>query len=156
MSFGNHRNSVRDRNGPNMFTAIQIQNPALMKAFREVQCKAVEDNYYAKNYIVPLEEAHITISVMECQDLEFAAQEFSRVLEENREELSSLRSEVEFIGTDTFGDKVLYVKPSSGLQFLSKARDILKKNILDNQERGKMKDHCYPHYNPHLTIFHIR
>ena len=156
MSFGNNRNNVRDRNGPNMFTAIQIQNPALLKAFREVQCMAVEDNYYAKNYIVPLEEAHITISVMECQDLEFAAQEFSRVLEENREELSSLRSEVEFTGTETFGDKVLYVKPSSGLQFLSKARDILKKNILDNQERGKMKDHCYPHYNPHLTMFHIR
>ena len=45
--------------GPSLFTAVQITNKELKQSLRKVKKKAIDDNYYAKNYIVPLEEAHV-------------------------------------------------------------------------------------------------
>ena len=52
-----------------MFTAIRTNNPDLISELRRVHVAAVEDNYYAKNYIVPLEEAHVTLNVFELLDM---------------------------------------------------------------------------------------
>ena len=80
----------RTTNGPSLFTAVQITNKELKQRLRKVKKKAIDDNYYAKNYIVPLEEAQVRITVFDTTDKEFAREEFNRVLEENREELSRM------------------------------------------------------------------
>ena len=145
------------RNGPNMFTAIRTTDPNLISKLREVLVAGVESNYYSKNYIVPLEEAHITITVFELvdnQNEQFVIQEFQRVLTEARKELSKHNSEIEFRGLECFGDKVLYANPYTGMDFLNVSRRILEKSITDNP--SIMENHCYPTFNPHLTLFHIK
>ena len=145
------------RNGPNMFTAIRTNNPDLVNKLREVQVAGVETNYYAKNYIVPLDEAHIHITVFELldpQNEEFVIQEFQRVLTKARRELSRHSSEIEFRGLDCFGDKILFANPDAGIDFLKVARTILEKNI--NENSSIMRNHNYSTFTPHLTMFHIK
>ena len=150
--------SRRKTNGPSLFTAVQTTNKELIASLRKMLCKGIEENYYAKNYIVPLEEAHITITVFDTSDKEFARDEFNRVLEEHRHELSQMKADIEFAGLDHFGDKVLFAKPSddgAGTMFLRRARDILEKEMIINN-LNKMTNYCYNSYNPHLTLFHIK
>jgi len=144
------------RNGPNMFTAIKTTDPKLLSELRKVLVKAIENNYYSKNYIVPLEEAHITITVLgvENENEQFVAGVFRRALEENLSDIKSFKKDIQFQGLDCFGDKVLYARPTTGLDFLNKLRQILEKAIVDNP--SKIENHCYPTYNPHLTMFHIK
>ena len=144
------------RNGPNMFTAIKTTDPKLLSELRKVLVKAIENNYYSKNYIVPLEEAHITITVLgvENENEQFVAGAFRRALEENLSDINSFKKDIQFQGLDCFGDKVLYARPTTGLDFLNKLRQILEKSIVDNP--SKIENHCYPTYNPHLTMFHIK
>ena len=157
-SSGQHQQQQqRRRNGPNMFTAIRTNNPALISKLREVLVAGVESNYFAKNYIVPLEEAHLTITVFELvepQNEQFVIQEFQRVLTEAKKELARHNSEIEFRGLECFGDKVLYANPYTGIDFLKVSRRILEKSITDNA--SIMENHCYPTFNPHLTMFHIK
>ena len=80
----------RTTNGPSLFTAVQITNKELKQRLRKVKKKAIDDNYYAKNYIVPLEETHVHITVLDTTDKEFARGLFNRVLEENREKIEPL------------------------------------------------------------------
>ena len=68
----------RNTSGPSLFTAVQTKNNELIGNLRKVVCKGIEDNYYAKDYIVPLEEAHVTITVFDTSDKEFAREEFSK------------------------------------------------------------------------------
>ena len=70
--------------GPSLFTAVQITNKELKQ--RKVKKKAIDDNYYAKNYIVPLAEAHVHITVFDTTDKEFDREELNRVLEETTED----------------------------------------------------------------------
>ena len=151
---------ARSTNGPSLFTAVQVKNTDLIKNLRKVNFEAIKENYFAKNYIIPLEEAHVTITVFDTTDKQFAREEFNRVLEENRDELSQMKKEIEFKGLDCFGDKVLFAKPDEGddgdgLVFLIRARDILEKDMIIRNLR-KMTNYCYNTYNPHLTLFHIK
>ena len=148
---------ARSTNGPSLFTAVQVTNTDLIKNLRKVNFEAIKENYFAKNYIIPLEEAHVTITVFDTTDKQFAREEFKRVLEENRDELSQMKKEIEFKGLDCFGDKVLFAKPDEGdgLEFLRKARKILEKDMIIRNLR-KMTNYCYNSYNPHLTLFHIK
>ena len=96
---------------PNMFTAIRTNNPDLISELRRVHVAAVEDNYYAKNYIVPLEEAHVTLNVFELLDMRqepFLIEEFQRSLTQKKSQLLKLDKKLEFSGLDCFGDKILY------------------------------------------------
>ena len=150
----------RSTNGPSLFTAVRVTNTDLIKNLRKVNFEAIKENYFAKNYIIPLEEAHVTITVFDTTDKEFAKREFKRVLEENREELSQMKKDIEFKGLDCFGDKVLFAKPDEGddgdgLVFLRRAREILEKDMIIRNLR-KMTNYCYNTYNPHLTLFHIK
>ena len=72
--------------GPSLFTAVQITNKELKQSLRKVKKKAIDDNYYAKNYIVPLEEAHVHITVFDTTNKEFDREELNRVLEETTED----------------------------------------------------------------------
>jgi len=149
--------SRRNTNGPSMFTAVQTTNKELIGNLRKVLCKGIEDNYYAKNYIIPLEEAHITITVFDTSDKDFAREEFRRVCERYKNELSQLKDGIEFKSLDYFGDKVLFAKPSEGggTNFLRRAREVLEKEMIINN-LDKMTNYCYNSYNPHLTLFHIK
>lgn len=141
-------------NRPNMFTAIRTDNPKLISELRKVQEAAVEDNYDAKDYIVPLAEAHVTLSVFELLDMRqeaFLIQEFQRSLAGKKSELLELDKKLEFCGLGCFGDKILYAKPIGGTDFLKCAHDILEKVIYDNN--SILKTYGYPTYNPHITMF---
>ena len=148
----------RNTSGPSLFTAVQTKNKELIGNLRKVVCKGIEDNYYAKDYIVPLEEAHVTITVFDTNDKDFAREEFNRVLEENRRELSQMKNDLEFTGLGHFGDKVLFAKPtepSVGTNFLRRAREVLEQEMIVKNP-DKMTNYCYNTYNPHVTLFHIK
>lgn len=141
---------------PNMFTAIRTNNPDLISELRRVHVAAVEDNYYAKNYIVPLEEAHVTLNVFELLDMRqepFLIEEFQRSLAQKKSQLLKLDKKLEFCGLDCFGNKILYAKPIGGMDLLKSAHDVLEKTINDNQI---LKTYGFSTYNPHLTMLRIR
>ena len=144
---------------PNLFTSIQISDPQLKDELRKVLVGAVKKNYYSKNYIVPLEEAHITVTVFE-SDVEFAREQFKLVCRQNSEKFREVAKDVITIqGCETFGDKVLFAKPNlESARRLQIFRDILEEQMIKKYlGNGKMrKNDCYATYNPHITLFHIR
>ena len=143
---------------PNLFTAIQVSDPQIRDELRKVLMSAVKKNYYSKNYIVPLEEAHITITVFE-SDVAFAREQFNVVCQQNKEKFRAARDVIRLQGCETFGDKVLFAKPD---QETSKRLHIFKsvleqEMIKDHLGNGKMiRNDCYATYNPHVTMLHIR
>jgi len=140
---------------PNLFTAIRTNDPDLLKNLRNVLVRAIEKNYHAKDSITPLEEAHVTITVMDAHDINFARQEFNRICENHRDELVNAKEDIAFKGMDTFGDKVLFANPSEGLNFLRKARKILEEEMII-ANKDQIVNHCYRDFNPHLTMFQIK
>jgi len=140
---------------PNLFTAVRIDDPELLKNLRNVLVKAIEKNYHAKDSITPLEEAHVTITVMEAHDINFARKEFNRICDNHRKELESAKEDIGFKGMDLFGDKVLFANPSEGLNFLRKARTILEQEMII-ANKDQIVNFCYRDFNPHLTMFQIK
>ena len=49
---------------PNLFIAIRIVNSQVKKNLRNVLVSALEEDYNVKNYIEPLDDAHISVLVI--------------------------------------------------------------------------------------------
>ena len=138
---------------PNLFIAIRIVNSQVKKNLRNVLVSALEEDYNVKNYIEPLDDAHISVLVIYVDGYNqgIIREKFVNVCEANREELEKSRVNIDFDGVDTFGASIMFAKPGAkGTNFLRKIRDILDSQFMLNEE--KIKDHSFHTFNPHLTL----
>ena len=138
---------------PNVFLAFQITNPELIKNLRKAHFNCVMKDNRLKDFITPLETAHVTLNVfrVESERLEEAKVIIQEVFKANIEQLKP-EGPVSFQGLGMFGKTVLFAKPNTGIEFLQRAHDIFKealgKNNFDLTGHGS--------YNPHVTLFQVR
>ena len=146
-----------------MFIRIKTNvNPELVRRLREVQDTVIKDNYYTKNWVVPVFHAHVCLTVFELVDMRlepFLIEEFQRSLSRKKSELLGLDRRIQFRGSDCFNngfdDTILCTKPVGGMDFLKLAHNVLQQTIDDNSNILK-RSHGYTSYNPHLTLFRSR
>ena len=137
-----------------MFLAFQISNPELILNLRKVHFKCVEKENRLKDFIVPLETAHVSLDVFRVENgrLEEAKLILQDVFDQH---IKTIETDVEkivtFKGLDMFGGSVLFAKPNTGNEYLQKIHKVFRKALIDN----KFEIHGYNTYNPHLTMFKV-
>ena len=141
--------------GPNLFLAFQITNPELIANLRKVLYTCVEKENGLKDFISPLESAHVTLDVfrVETENLEEAKSMFQDVFDQHIQTITrEVRKSVTFKGLDMFGKTVLFAKPDQGSDFLQKVHKAFRKALED----AGIEIHGYKEYNPHLTLLQVK
>ena len=102
---------------PNVFIAIKIESPDIIKAMASVQEDLLKVEPQLKDLLVPVAQAHLTLLVfrVEEEQMEKAKEVFEKVIQEkvamklwNKDSF-----DVEFEGVKAFDKKVLFVAPAS-------------------------------------------
>ena len=137
---------------PNMFLAIQISSPDLKKNLRKVHFNCVVKDYRLKDFITPLETAHVTLNVFRVEKtrLEEAKLILRDAFENRSEELKS-EGRIAFKGLGMFGKSVLFAKPNKGNMFLQKLHEMFQA-ALACHNIGVSE---YQSYTPHLTLLQM-
>ena len=138
---------------PNMFLAFQISNPDLIKNLRNVHFNSVMKDNRLKDFITPLETAHVTLNVfrVEKDRLEEAKLILKEAFEANIEEMKP-KEIASFKGLGMFGKHVLFAKPNNGFEYMHRVHDIFKTALAahDFDVEGSRS------YNPHLTLLQVK
>merc|ERR1712142_1004182 len=98
---------------PNMFLAVQINNPDIKTAMKEVQDKSVEYDKQLTEMVVPLNLAHVTLLVLhaEQEEIEAAKVIVADVIKNN----DIAPFDVKFEGLEMFNkNEILFAKPTEG------------------------------------------
>jgi len=138
---------------PNMFLAIQISNPDLKKNLRKVHFNCVVKDNRLKDFIAPLETAHITLNVFRVENdrLEEAKLVLREAFENHLEEMKSEET-ISFKGLGMFGNTVLFTKPNIGIEFLHRVHNIFQTALSAHKfDVGGSRS-----YNPHLTLMQVK
>jgi len=137
---------------PNVFLAIQITNQDLIRNLREAHFKVVMKDTKLKDFITPVETAHVTLNVFKVEKdrLEEAKKILKETFEANLDKFK-IPEPITFKGLGMFGTSVLFVKPNIGVEFLHKANEVFKTALSKNNFEVTSHDS----YNPHITIFQV-
>ena len=138
---------------PNVFLAIKITNQELVQNLRKAHFNCVMEDNRLKDFITPLETAHVTLNVFRVENdrLEEAKAILQDVFIANLEEFKH-KEPISFQGLGMFGKTVLYVKPKTGLEYLKTAHEVFKAAL----EKNNFELTGHGSYNPHVTIFQVR
>ena len=138
---------------PNVFLAIKITNQELIENLRKAHFNCVMEDNRLKDFITPLETAHVTLAVFRVEDkrLEEAKAILQEVVNANLEEFKQ-RKPISFQGLGMFGKSVLFVKPNAGREYLKRAHEVFKEAL----EKNNFELTGHGSYNPHVTIFQVR
>ena len=137
---------------PNVFLAIKITNQDLIKNLREAHFNVVMKDNRLKDFITPVETAHVTLNVFRAEEdrLEEAKKILRDTFEANLDKFKATES-LTFKGLGMFGTGVLFVKPNAGVEFLNSAYEVFKAALA--KHNFKLSE--YDSYNPHITIFQV-
>eukprot|EP00092_Neocalanus_flemingeri_P029006 GFUD01031490.1.p1 GENE.GFUD01031490.1~~GFUD01031490.1.p1 ORF type:complete len:201 (+),score=53.30 GFUD01031490.1:69-671(+) len=142
------------RKSPNLFLAFQISNPDLISNLRKVHFNCVQKENRLKDFIVPLETAHVTLNVfrVENERLEEAKLILQEAFKLHIKTMTVKAKVVTFKGLDMFDKSVLFAKPDAGIEYLQEIHNVFKKALADNN----FTDYGYHTFNPHLTMFQVK
>eukprot|EP00092_Neocalanus_flemingeri_P032194 GFUD01034991.1.p1 GENE.GFUD01034991.1~~GFUD01034991.1.p1 ORF type:complete len:197 (+),score=52.68 GFUD01034991.1:54-644(+) len=137
---------------PNMFLAFQITDPDLIKNLRNAHFNCVVKDHRLKDFINPLETAHVTLGVfrVEIDRLEEAKKVIKEAFEANLEEMKP-EGMISFKGLGMFGRTVLFAKPNTGIDYLNRVNGIFKAALAAHDFDVMDKS-----YNPHITLFQVK
>ena len=141
--------------GPNLFLAFQITNPELIANLRKVLYTCVEKENGLKDFIAPLETAHVTLDVfrVETENLADAKLMLQDVFDRHIKTIwKEVGKSVTFKGLDMFGKTVLFARPDQGSDFLQKVHKVFRKALED----AGIGINGYKDYNPHLTLLQVK
>ena len=136
----------------NYFLTFRLQNPDLVRNLRKVHLHFVTKNESMKNYIDPLDTAHITLNVFHADNnqVDNLKQLIQKELDKYRDSLNP-PDQFEVQGLGMFGQTVLWAAPTGGQDFLHKIHDIFQNLLMEHNFYTKTHS-----YNPHVTLFQSR
>ena len=136
----------------NYFLAFRLQNPDLVRNLRKVHLHFVTKNESMKNYIDPLDTAHITLNVFHADNnqVDNLKQLIQKELDKYRDSLNP-PDQFEVQGLGMFGQTVMWAAPTRGQDFLHKIHDIFQNLLMEHNFYTKTHS-----YNPHVTLFQSR
>ena len=134
---------------PNVFIAVKIESPDIIKAMASVQEDLLKVEPQLKDLLVPVVQAHLTLLVfrVEEEQMEKAKEVFEKVIKEVDMKLWNNDSfYVEFAGVGSFDNKVLFGAPVSGREILEHLNKSLYAGF---NESGFV---CESEFTPHITL----
>ena len=146
MAKGEISRSVR----PNVFIAVKIESPDIIKAMASVQEDLLKVEPQLKDLLVPVAQAHLTLLVfrVEEEQMEKAKEVFEKVIQE-KVDMKLWNNDsfyVEFAGVGSFDNKVLFGAPVSGREILEHLNKSLYAGF---NESGFV---CESVFTPHITL----
>eukprot|EP00092_Neocalanus_flemingeri_P037859 GFUD01041211.1.p1 GENE.GFUD01041211.1~~GFUD01041211.1.p1 ORF type:complete len:280 (+),score=78.63 GFUD01041211.1:257-1096(+) len=135
---------------PNVFAALQVDNPDIQHAMDTFQQDCLEYDPRLRDFLVPVRKAHITLLVLHISEekMEEAKDIFKSVIEEkiiNHFDDEDI-FEVMFESVGSFNNRVVFAKPSSGVDRMQYMNQELYKAFT---LRGFS---CDSKFSPHLTL----
>ena len=135
---------------PNVFMAVKIDSPDIIKAMASVQEDLLKVEPQLKDLLVPVAQAHLTLLVfrVEEEQMEKAKEVFEKVIKE-QVDMKLWNNDsfyVEFAGVGSFDNKVLFGAPVSGCEFLEHLNKSLYAGF---NESGFV---CESMFTPHITL----
>ncbi len=141
---------------PNVFTALQVTNPAIHASLRQIQEAALESDPALKEFLVSTTKAHVTLHafyVKEDDDLPLVQAAMERAAARWRDEEEEGPLELHFQGLDTFGGgKVVFAKVNNVSPALDALYGHVTKEISDLQLDGVKLQRSF---QPHLTVMKL-
>jgi len=114
----------------------------------KLQTDLIAKNEVLAKYIEPPCKAHITLSVMHLDDEELETCK-NMLQEKYKQSLSEAERTLSFEGIGRFGNRVLFVKPNTGIESLQKMQLELQNLLIESD----LKTEVGRDYHPHVTLF---
>ena len=138
--------------GVNYFFGVRLTNPEILSSIASFQQDYISVNEQLSKQIEEPSKAHITINVLHLKE-----EEVEPCANLIREKLSlSLTDEertLKIKGVDKFGSRVVWAKPTEGIEFLEKLRKELNTILLEGGFDVREVDRKFA---PHVTMFKTR
>ncbi|XP_033645025.1 uncharacterized protein LOC117304596 isoform X2 [Asterias rubens] len=152
---GNERKTKRL--APNFFVAVQVSNPQIHEALRDVQQTVVSGDEKLKDAMVPIATLHLTIMVMHLateEDVERAKEALDECHQLLSPRFEKEKLSILFGGLGHFNNQVMFAKikdQDNILEILYEIADTVEKcfsdyNLVSTGERG---------FKPHLTVMKL-
>ena len=143
---------IQGKKKPNVFVAVELSNPEIIKNLKEVQDHACQFDPKLKTNAVPLQKTHVTLLVANVQEEEL--QKAKAVISKTfRDNLGSIVPENKFSvkikGVGSFGDKVVFAEVDEGKPSLMR----INEELLNAFETAGFD--CDSRYTPHVTLMKV-
>jgi len=133
---------------PNYFLGLRITSSSILEKIGKLQTELISKNEVLSNYIEPPCKAHVTLSVMHLEDDELETCK-SMLQEKFKPNLSEADRTLTFEGLGRFGNRVLFVKPHTGIESLQKMHEDLQNLLIESE----LKTEVGRDFHPHVTMF---
>jgi len=140
------------RKMPNVFVAIQLDNPAIIANMQQVQDFCFEKDASLAQHKLPLEKAHVTLLVahVEEENLSKAKAAIYGTLQEVISSFPDNKFQLEIKGMGNFGTTVVFAQAGLGRRFL----ELLNRGLLKRFESmGFESDNRFD--SPHSTVLKV-
>ncbi len=150
---------------PNMFTALQVNDPGIHQRLLRVQKSALESDKKLKEFMVPVNKAHITLHAFYLEEtsipyltaaVERGVEAWERE-EEGQDQEDQGKLELHFSGLGTFTGKV-YNKDKVVFAKMQENASLERLYARVTEKMGEvegMGDQLKPDFVPHLTIMKL-
>jgi len=137
---------------PNVFLAIQFENPEILEKINEIQSDAIEMFEGLSEYKEGSHKAHITLLVAKIENMDDAIAVLQKTFEDKvKNEFDPLTIGLKGLSSLN-GGKVVYVKPDErGVEDVCKIESIFRDDLLS--AGFNVQPHKDAKLNPHVTIF---
>ena len=107
----------------NYFLTFRLNDQNLQKELRKVHVEFVGQDESIKNFIEPVEKAHVTLNVINCEKsrLEELINLLKEEIENHKEKLRNA-PDIEIKGLGMFGTSVMWAEPTNGVEYLQDVR----------------------------------
>ena len=143
---------IQGKKKPNVFVAVELSNPEIIRNLKEVQDHACQFDPKLKTNAVPLQKTHVTLLVANVQEEEIqkAKAVISKTLRDNLGEIvPENQFSVKIKGVDSFGDKVVFAEVEEGKPSLMQ----INQELLNAFETAGFD--CDSRYTPHVTLMKV-
>lgn len=134
---------------PNAFLALQVKSPDIHKNLVEVAGKILDYDERLAEAVESVAKAHITLLVAQIEDeeVERVTSLVELYVQQNLRQ-NGLPLDIDFQGLGSFGERVVFAKPTSSLELIATIANDLSSALATAGIRVKLENA----YKPHLTI----
>ena len=138
--------------GVNYFFGVRISHPNILGNIASFQQEYISENEELFKQLEEPNKSHITLNV-----LHLTEEQIDPCVKLIREKLNTTFTEeertIKIQGVDKFGSKVVFAKPTEGVEFLGKLRTDLNTILMEGGFDVREVDRKY---QPHVTMFKTR
>ena len=148
---GRNHGIVRQKR-PNVFIAVELDDPHIQDAIQEVQDAFVEYDPGLRKHCVSVKKCHVTVLVTSVreEEMEKARTIIEKTVRERIvNDLTENQFNLEMKGVDSFHDRVVYAGVEEGKLQLT----MLNEALLEEFEGGGFE--CDSKFTPHVTLMKV-